>query len=211
MLNELSNYDIETGKDGRVRAYDRIQKRVVSYPRLIMENYLNRRLLKTEDVHHKDGNPLNNEIDNLEVLDHKEHDRMHALSNSEFLNQKYFDKEMICPVCKKIFIWTRNQQASYYSRTRRTEQTRKYERQPPCCSKVCAGKYAASIQYAKHFDKNKVVPQKRICPICKKEFTWSQASQYRFRNGQNETTEPCCSRECIHALRKLLGLKNKKN
>ena len=136
---DLSNYNVYTNKDGRMRAYNKITHSVTSYPRLLMELKLGRPLLKTEDVHHKDENPLNNDIENLEVIDHKEHERQHA--------QKYFDKEMICPICNKKFIWTVKQQIWYNGRTKRTIKTRKYDRQPPCCSKHCSGVYSAMAQY----------------------------------------------------------------
>jgi hypothetical protein len=35
--------------------------------RLVMEQYLGRTLVEGENVHHKDGNRANNEVDNLEL------------------------------------------------------------------------------------------------------------------------------------------------
>ena len=83
MIHNLNDYNIEIGKDGRIRAYSKTTHKVVSYPRLIMENILDRKLLKTEDVHHKDKNPLNNDPSNLEVMDHREHDRIHGGGNKK--------------------------------------------------------------------------------------------------------------------------------
>ena len=45
--------------------------------RLVMEKYLGRILSRKECVHHKDGNPRNNDISNLEVMDRSEHSRLH--------------------------------------------------------------------------------------------------------------------------------------
>ena len=47
--------------------------------RLIMEEHLGRKLNKGEVVHHIDGNRLNNSLDNLQVMDAKEHSKFHAL------------------------------------------------------------------------------------------------------------------------------------
>lgn len=45
--------------------------------RLVVERSLGRLLLSSEQVHHKDLNPLNNELDNLQVLSRKEHMAIH--------------------------------------------------------------------------------------------------------------------------------------
>ena len=47
--------------------------------RLIMEQFLGRKLNKKEVVHHKDGNKSNNNINNLEVMSLSDHSRMHQL------------------------------------------------------------------------------------------------------------------------------------
>lgn len=131
---DLSDYNIYENKDGRLRAYNKKTHKVTSYPRVLMEIALGRKLLPTEDVHHIDENPRNNNLSNLEVIDHQEHDRNHA-------KKKYYDKEVICPICGKTFLWTSNQQ-----RTRNSNASRKQPRIPlfdPCCSKSCTGKASA--------------------------------------------------------------------
>ena len=131
---------IYTNKDGRIRAYISETKQVVSYPRIIMENIIGRKLLPNEEVHHKDGNALNNDIDNLEVLTKKEHLKIHSEEN-----RKYYDKTMVCPVCGKEFLWTSKQQIYFYGNTKR--RNKKYGTiKSPFCSKRCAGKYGRELQ-----------------------------------------------------------------
>ena len=49
--------------------------------RVVAEQKIGRRLRGDEVVHHLDGNPLNNEPGNLEVMTHSEHCRLHAAEN----------------------------------------------------------------------------------------------------------------------------------
>jgi hypothetical protein len=50
--------------------------------RLDMALHLNRPLRSEEEIHHIDGNKLNNSINNLLLCTHAEHARIHALQRS---------------------------------------------------------------------------------------------------------------------------------
>lgn len=58
--------------EGRVWVDDNTQVRVLQH-RWKMEKHLGRELKPWEDVHHKDEDKTNNDISNLEVIDHGEH------------------------------------------------------------------------------------------------------------------------------------------
>lgn len=129
---------IVKGKDNRLRAYvidDDNKLHVVSYPRILMEQYLGRKLKPNEDVHHIDGDVMNNNISNLQVLDHVEHEKLHAKPLV-----KYYDKEAVCEVCGKTFIWTAERQSLYQRDLNRNKN------RIVTCSKSCSSKYGRYIQ-----------------------------------------------------------------
>jgi len=72
--------------------------------RYFIEQQLKRKLLRKEHVHHKDGNGLNNKLNNLEVLDIKKHGSIEGVKAKGIpkptLHKTY---EKICITCKKIF------------------------------------------------------------------------------------------------------------
>lgn len=76
-----------------------------------MEQHLGRVLASNEDVHHIDGNKDNNDISNLEIRLHGEHQRSHAI--------KYVDQQTLCEVCGNSFIWSGIRQRRYYADVRR--------------------------------------------------------------------------------------------
>ena len=65
-------------KDNRLRIYIKESHKTVSYPKYLMEETLGRKLLANEEVHHKDRNPLNIELSNLEVRIRGEHQAEHS-------------------------------------------------------------------------------------------------------------------------------------
>lgn len=101
-----------------------------SYPRFLVEKNI---LLKEEEtVHHKDGNPLNNEISNLEILNRKEH----ASKDSKKLKEKVFE----CPICFKVFSLSGSRLRNFFYNCK------KRKKAGPFCSRECAGKYGAFLQ-----------------------------------------------------------------
>ena len=134
-------------KDGRYRAYIRSQKRVVSYPKLIMSVHLGRDIEDNEQVHHIDGDISNNSIDTLVVLNEKDHQALHA--NLQSKDRLFHDTIMTCPICGKEFMWTRRQQKQRYRNANRPENKNRIYH-GPVCSKKCAGTLGKQIQLSKH-------------------------------------------------------------
>lgn len=143
MFIDENGLHVYSCKDGRLRCYSPISKRVISYPRAIMEVNLGYPLKPCEQVHHKDNNPSNNDISNLEILLIGEHQKRHS--------QKYFDVELICPFCGKLFNWTAKQQQRFYSNLSRKVQKNEHTIGKPFCSKSCAGSYSRQEQLKRNF------------------------------------------------------------
>ena len=104
--------------------------RYVLMHRIVMENHLNRLLTDTEVVHHKDHNPRNNDISNLEVLDYKKHVQLHVHARGRKT------VKLKCPWCGKEFI-------KYFNATHLNKPS-KYN--CTCCSPTCRGKLYRYIQ-----------------------------------------------------------------
>ena len=69
-INNKGYYDIVSEHEGNFRK---------KLHRLIYEDYYKVTLLPETDIHHIDGNKLNNNIENLEAISHGEHSRRHMV------------------------------------------------------------------------------------------------------------------------------------
>ena len=95
----------------RTRLITRNGKKVRAH-RWIMEQRLGRKLLPDEQVHHKNGDPLDNRLENLEVIECGPHMRLH---------KQIYPDQKVCEHCGNAY----------------TANPRKRKRQK-CCSQVCA-------------------------------------------------------------------------
>ena len=137
--------------DGRLRCFLILEdgtRKFISYPKYLMEVHLGRYLEENETVHHIDGNPLNNDLNNLQVIDRKEHVTNDVLRNKDItVTCQYCGKEFTIPGSK---IHERNRgggnrkQSGYF------------------CSRECSGKYGKEIQMGtrKPETVDKIIPEK---------------------------------------------------
>lgn len=120
-------------KDKRLRCvlvFPNGKKRTVSYPKYLMEVHLDRYLEENETVDHIDGNPLNNEIGNLQILTRGLHAFLDARRNKDIV--------VTCKYCGKKFII---KGFLIHNRNRTDRPNTGY-----FCSKSCSGKYGKLVQ-----------------------------------------------------------------
>ena len=78
--------------------------------RVVMENFLKRKLKKTEIIHHKNENKLDNRLKNLEILNRGSHMKYH-------MNERYKHLYIPCDHCGTIFkcsSWRKKQYKNVY-------------------------------------------------------------------------------------------------
>lgn len=137
-MDKLVLYLYQNKKDNRYRIVYKDSSNKLhtqSYPRYLMEQKLGRPLSPNEDVHHIDGDVTNNDLSNLEIVPHGEHQKVHS--------QKYFDKYVFCDYCGKEFLWLATQQRNHYSNL--SKKNCHYHGHI-FCSKQCAGKFGRKEQ-----------------------------------------------------------------
>ena len=111
---------------------EKIKKRIIhlSYAKYLMEVSLKRKLKNNEHVDHINDNPLDDRMENLQILTCKENNkksRRHRKISRRWVT-------LICPICKKQIDLPENQ--TYL--VKKTKNT--------TCSKKCAGKLASKTK-----------------------------------------------------------------
>jgi hypothetical protein len=136
-------------KDGRLRCivvFPDNTKKTISYPKYLMEVHLDRYLAENETIDHIDGNFLNNDLSNLQVIDRQKHSY-----NDVYRNE---DITVKCQYCGKEFII----KGSTIRQRNRTDR----HQSGYFCSKQCSGKYGRDIQRGiiEHDTVDRVTPSK---------------------------------------------------
>jgi len=104
------------------------------YHRYVVAESLQRNLLPTEVVHHKDGNRKNNSLNNLEITDISVHARGHieergvTLNGYELMSDN--EKHSVCQMCGNKFKRNSRKRKKYCSKRCAAESSRKISIKP---------------------------------------------------------------------------------
>jgi len=98
-----------------------VDGRVVLEHRHIMEKHLGRKILTSEIVHHKNGDPQDNRIENLELMTQSSHTKIYHSPRPHII-------ELVCDYCGNKF------KRKYHQRPKVKKSKKKY------CSRQCMGK-----------------------------------------------------------------------
>ena len=159
-----------TRKDNRqhvVIVYSDLSKRTVSYPKYLIEQKLGRELNpKLETIDHIDGNPLNNDLSNLQVISLAEHARL----DSRCVVDECREVQVECCYCFTSF-------KRYYKSLNDSHNKKKAG---PFCSRSCQGKYGAEVQNSR---------QEKLASPEKPDVTYSTKKKQLMKNGKTRISE----------------------
>lgn len=140
-------------------------------------------------IHHKDGNPLNNELNNLECISPKEHAEKHA---DEFREAR---RAQIKIAQVKATEWHKSEKAKEFHRNlgiKSWENRKSVQKVCDECGKAYACKttrqtdrFCSRLCISRANEKSKRYYEKRLCVICGSEFT-----------AKKSKPQKTCSRAC---------------
>lgn len=108
--------------------------KVVTFARYTIELKLGRYLERHEHVHHKDGNCMNDSIENLELINDSDHAKLHMT--------KYQPEVFNCPLCNKEFSLSGEKYRNYLGNKKRNSSYK-----GPYCSQYCANRYVNKFRW----------------------------------------------------------------
>jgi transcription elongation factor Elf1 len=124
-------------KDGRMHMVIRFPERklsTVSYPKYLMEQHLGRYLTNDETVDHIDRDFTNNNLNNLQILNRKEHTKL----DIKYLKSQKFN----CLECGNEMILDGKKLSNFLRNSRR----KNVQRSGSFCCKKCVGLYGSKVQ-----------------------------------------------------------------
>ncbi|WP_413927256.1 HNH endonuclease signature motif containing protein [Clostridioides sp. ES-S-0123-01] len=158
-------------------------------------------------IHHKDFNPLNNNIDNLECIPYKQHLSLHAKKN---LEDEEFYKATINNLNKareKATEWHKSEEGRKWH-SEHAKQISKNLEKYKCKCKECGDYFESKVQTSQFCSdkcgerwrgKNRRIKYTSKCIICGAEFV---GTKYKASSKERQTCSKSCSNRLNHINRK---------
>lgn len=143
-------------------------------------------------VHHIDGNKGNNTIDNLSIMTHSGHERLHG----QELQRKEKSRENIAKARPYASQWHKSEAGrKWHSEFHKGMKPPRYEKQCEVCGKLFQAtkqqRFCSNACKAKNRRITGVDDVERVCEVCGKQFMGTKYHDLKF-----------CSRECAHIAHK---------
>ena len=138
--------------------------------RLVMEKYLKRKLSHNEIVHHKNGNKLDDRIENLELTTRKKHNQHHYKNGDLYKFTKEFTDSLKKKLVNGKYECSKCHTFKHPLEFRKDK--RNYNKIRYVC-KVCATKYDTEYNKTRRNrnDMGDVIQQQKFSPAMKNNFT----------------------------------------
>lgn len=171
---KVTHYAVFNGVNYYLRPngyYSTTKKKHTSALHHAVWEFYGNKIIKGYDIHHKDFDKTNNNIDNLEQLSHEEHARIHMLAN-DAINKK-------CKECGDSFLSGNTPSSSPLCKPCRNAINKEYKRRWTKEKRERINKKSLEKYHSEEYRET------RICKLCGKEF-----STYKYG------PQKLCSRSC---------------
>ena len=154
--------------------------------------YFNGKVPRGCHIHHIDGDKSNNVIENLQILNASDHEKMHAESETE--KQKYWKQNFVENVSKKSKEWHSSEEGhnwhkAHYERMKdKLHQKRKFKCQ------VCGKEFESTQAISKFCSNNCKTKNRKMKGVDNIEVSCCVCGEKFIKNKYSKTQT--CSKEC---------------
>ena len=162
---------------------------------------------KGYQIHHKDFNPYNNDISNLECISIKQHAKIHAKRNFENKEYAQNNRKQLDKAIEEAKKWHKSEEGRKWHSEHGKEVFRNLPTHKLKC-KQCGKEFKSKVKRAQFCSekcgeqwrgKNRRIEYTAKCEICGKEF---KGTKYKSSSKERRTCSRACANKLNHKHRK---------